>query len=176
MEQEASGSSFMADKARVLSQVDLSRKGSVDEAIAPLLSYVNEQNFFYTTSSCAGRLVLFADVLTYIHVARIKLYSILQGREKKKGCQWLLVSHDHLDPAQLVSKLDSESFKGVSPTQEEVLSQERPGEEGYIYFKFEPFVLHVMCASLSDAKLMASIGGGTKHMVYRGVYMYRVPL
>ena len=53
---------FAADKARVLGKVDLSRKGSVDVAIAPLLGYVNAQDFFYSTSSCAGRLVLFAKV------------------------------------------------------------------------------------------------------------------
>ena len=54
--------SFAADKARVLDQVDLSRKGSVDAAIAPLLDCLNAQSCFYSTSSCAGRLVLFAEV------------------------------------------------------------------------------------------------------------------
>lgn len=42
--------------------------------------------------------------------------------------------------------------------QEDALGSEKHGEEGYVYFKFEPFVLHVMCATLSDAKLM--VGGG----------------
>ena len=55
--------SFAADKARVLGQVDLSRKGSVDAAIVPLLVYVNAQECFYSTSSCAGRLVVFAEVI-----------------------------------------------------------------------------------------------------------------
>lgn len=32
-------------------------------------------------------------------------------------------------------------------------------EEGYVYFKFEPFVLHVMCATLPDAKLLVVRGG-----------------
>ena len=54
--------SFAADKARVLGQVDLSRKGSVDAAAVPLLEYLNAQDCFYSTSSCAGRLVLFAEV------------------------------------------------------------------------------------------------------------------
>lgn len=56
------GDCFAVDKARVLGQVDLSRKGGVDAAIAPLLDYVNAQECFYSTSSCAGRLVLFAEV------------------------------------------------------------------------------------------------------------------
>ena len=55
-------SRFAADKARVLGQVDLSRKGSVDAAIAPLLVYINAQDCYYSTSSCAGRLIAFAEV------------------------------------------------------------------------------------------------------------------
>ena len=35
---------------------------------------------------------------------------------------------------------------------------DRPDGEGYVYFKFEPFVLHVMCATLSDAKLLVGWG------------------
>lgn len=54
--------SFAADKARVLGQVDLSRKASVDAAVVPVLACLNAQNCFYSTSSCAGRLVLFAEV------------------------------------------------------------------------------------------------------------------
>ena len=54
--------SFLCDKARVLSQIDLSRKGSVDAAIVPLLEYLNAQNCYYSTSSCAGRLVVFTEV------------------------------------------------------------------------------------------------------------------
>ena len=60
--------SFAADKARVLGQVDLSRKGSVDAAIAPLLAYVNAQEYFYSTSSCAGRLVVFAEVIDCVTI------------------------------------------------------------------------------------------------------------
>lgn len=33
-------------------------------------------------------------------------------------------------------------------------------KEGYVYFKFEPFILHVMCATVSDAKLLVREGGG----------------
>ena len=37
--------------------------------------------------------------------------------------------------------------------QESVLSLDLP-ERGYVYFKFEPFVLHVVCSTLEDARLM----------------------
>ena len=42
--------------------------------------------------------------------------------------------------------------------QEEALGQERPVDEEYVYFKFEPFVLHVMCATLEHATLMVRVG------------------
>ena len=54
--------SFAADKARVLARVDLSRKGSVDAAISPLLGYLNGQDCYYSTSSCSGRLVVYSEV------------------------------------------------------------------------------------------------------------------
>lgn len=56
------GLHFSTEKARVLSKVDLSRKGSVDEPIAELVSYVNSLKEFYTTSSCSGRLVVLQEV------------------------------------------------------------------------------------------------------------------
>lgn len=37
--------------------------------------------------------------------------------------------------------------------QEAVLHSGLP-QSGYVYFKFEPFVLHVMCATLQDARDM----------------------
>lgn len=83
-------SSFAADKARVLGQVDLSRKGSVDAAIVPLLAYLNAQKCFYSTSSCAGRLLLFTEVhdpplqpsvTALAHICRVEI----EGRKVASG-------------------------------------------------------------------------------------------
>jgi tRNA(Phe) wybutosine-synthesizing methylase Tyw3 len=43
-----------------------------------------------------------------------------------------------------------------SPMQESSLSSGTVGSggKGYAYFKFEPFVLHVMCRTLDDARTM----------------------
>lgn len=57
--------SFKEDKERVLGRIDLSRKGSVDVAISPLLEFLNGRECYYTTSSCSGRLVIFAEVPPY---------------------------------------------------------------------------------------------------------------
>ena len=53
--------------------------------------------------------------------------------------------------------------------QEESLGQERGADEGYVYFKFEPFVLHTMCATLADATLM--VCGGC-WVVMSGWFLY----
>ena len=56
------GSDFTSEKARALSKVDLSKKGSVDEPIADLIGYLNSLEDFYTTSSCSGRLCVLQEV------------------------------------------------------------------------------------------------------------------
>jgi tRNA wybutosine-synthesizing protein 3 len=53
---------FSSEKIRVLGKVDLSRKGSVDEPISELVSYINSLSDFYTTSSCSGRLIIVQEV------------------------------------------------------------------------------------------------------------------
>lgn len=93
---------------------------------------------------------------------------MLQEKEqRKKGCQWLLVSHDPVEAPQLVLGGENEPRAQVmicSPSlpQESVLHAVLP-QSGCVFFKFEPFVLHVMCATLQDARLMVrrvGWGGG----------------
>ena len=68
---EDQGSShFQSDKTRVLTKVDLSRKGSVDEPIRDLVEYINAQDSFYTTSSCSGRLTVFREVRRSLSLSR----------------------------------------------------------------------------------------------------------
>ncbi|MCG8626117.1 MAG: tRNA wybutosine-synthesizing 3 family protein, partial [Proteobacteria bacterium] len=46
------------------------------------------------------------------------------------------------------------------PTQESSLSSsgtDGSGGRGYAYFKFEPFVIHVMCRTLEDARTMVRL-------------------
>ena len=85
---------FSSEKARVLSKVDLSRKGSVDEPIAELVSYVNSLSDFYTTSSCSGRLVVLQEVSASDLDECLCLYSLnsrsnyllfLEQRAEKEG-------------------------------------------------------------------------------------------
>ena len=53
---------FLIEKKRVLQdKVDISKKGSVDAPIVHLVQYINDQENYYTTSSCSGRILVFSE-------------------------------------------------------------------------------------------------------------------
>ncbi|MFC1741598.1 tRNA wybutosine-synthesizing 3 family protein [Nanoarchaeota archaeon] len=82
---------FQQDKQNTLEKEDLSRKGSIDEHIRPICDIINSKQDYYTTSSCAGRIVL----------------SIMPDSGKKKDFDWLLVSHEKVTADQINEKLNN---------------------------------------------------------------------
>ncbi|KAJ8793446.1 hypothetical protein J1605_019280 [Eschrichtius robustus] len=54
---------FRKWKAQCLSKADLSRKGSVDEDVVELVQLLNGREQFFTTSSCAGRIILLDQIV-----------------------------------------------------------------------------------------------------------------
>ncbi|XP_064645140.1 tRNA wybutosine-synthesizing protein 3 homolog [Lineus longissimus] len=113
---------FTKHKKSCLSAADLSRKGSIDAPIVDLVTFINDRPNYFTTSSCSGRIVLFEE----------------SSPAQKKGCRWLLVSHDSVDFNSL-KKIIAEEVKGDT------------------VLKFEPFVLHVQCHHLEDAQTMHAV-------------------
>ncbi|XP_035420366.1 tRNA wybutosine-synthesizing protein 3 homolog isoform X2 [Cygnus atratus] len=113
-------------KAQRLARPDASRKGALDERAAPVVRLLNGRARFCTTSSCAGRLVLAQG-------------GAAEDAERrgapKKGCAWLLVTHEPCRRDELMTALEKAT--------------------GDVVFKFEPFVLHVLCRELQDAQLLA---------------------
>ncbi|XP_004841495.2 tRNA wybutosine-synthesizing protein 3 homolog isoform X2 [Heterocephalus glaber] len=71
---------FRRWKAQCLSRADLSRKGSVDEDVAHVVQLLNTREQFFTTSSCAGRILLIDGGINGFEV-------------QKQNCCWLLVTH-----------------------------------------------------------------------------------
>nr|XP_006217170.1 tRNA wybutosine-synthesizing protein 3 homolog [Vicugna pacos] len=71
---------FRRWKAQCLSKADLSRKGSVDEDVVGLVQLLNGREQFFTTSSCAGRIILLDGGINGFEV-------------QKQNCCWLLVTH-----------------------------------------------------------------------------------
>jgi len=81
---------FENSKESVLAREDASRKGSVDEAIRPLLALINSRADMYTTSSCAGRIVLMSEPASGM----------------KKDARWLYSTHSHADPDKVMAALE----------------------------------------------------------------------
>ncbi|XP_032048396.1 tRNA wybutosine-synthesizing protein 3 homolog [Aythya fuligula] len=148
-------------KAQRLARADASRKGALDERAAPVVRLLNAWARFCTTSSCAGRLVLAQG-------------GAAEDAERrgapKKGCVWLLVTHEPCRRDELMTALEKAT--------------------GDVVFKFEPFVLHVLCRELQDAQLLHSVAidsgfknsgitvgrGGKIMMAVRSTHCLEVPL
>ena len=64
---------------------DASRKSSIDARIRDLVDAINESDDYFTTSSCSGRYLAFAQDEVFI----------------KKNCEWIKVTHDPFDDQQI---------------------------------------------------------------------------
>ncbi|MFH1071987.1 MAG: tRNA wybutosine-synthesizing 3 family protein [Nanoarchaeota archaeon] len=81
---------FDTEKKKYLDKLfkpDHSKKGEVDKEIIPLLDAINARKGYYTTSSCAGRIVILEK----------------DDAGKRKDCRWLFVSHLPVADAREVS-------------------------------------------------------------------------
>ncbi len=78
---------FLKQKRSFLQKKDKSKKASIDKEIKDLVDLINSKKNYYTTSSCAGRIVL------------------LTKRANKKGARWLFVSHKPIKYNQIKKAL-----------------------------------------------------------------------
>ncbi|MEN7982718.1 MAG: tRNA wybutosine-synthesizing 3 family protein [Nanoarchaeota archaeon] len=126
-------SNFLQRKKDILEKSDKSSKKSWDEKIIELCNLINNSENYYTTSSCAGRIVLMKD-------------------ENKKGSGlFLKVWHDEIGfeefdtlrayPEKFFSRIFTEGKKEL----DNLMSK------GMIKFKMEPPILHIACKNLECA-------------------------
>ena len=121
--------SFEVCKRNALSKLDKSPKGSLDEPTAPLVHDINRHPDYVTTSSCSGRVSLFATF----------------GDEHNRGGRWLLVQHATVTVRELTEALTPPPTQPAAPPPELVL------------FKHEPAILHVQCRHLEAAKRLLQV-------------------
>ncbi len=69
-----------------MNELDRSKKGSVDEHAKPLIKAINEHPDYYTTSSCAGRILLLVE----------------PESQKKNAYEWPLVTHEQADASAFI--------------------------------------------------------------------------
>lgn len=103
---------FEKQKASCLSQVDLSKKGNIDDQIIDLVQYINAKDNYFTTSSCSGRISVFSEVsqlqgreyarLCFSEIQR-KIIICQLADQKKKHCEWLYVTHSAAIEEEVVS-------------------------------------------------------------------------
>ena len=115
-----------------INQGDKSRKGSVDAPIAGLCSKINAQKDIYTTSSCSGRISVFAEP------------DLLSRSQGKKGGEWVYASHEIADEEQVLARIIDRKAAGS------------------LVLRFEPFILHAECRTLQEASrvLLAARNAG----------------
>ncbi|XP_031734535.1 tRNA wybutosine-synthesizing protein 3 homolog [Anarrhichthys ocellatus] len=91
---------FSQWKNQCLNKLDQSKKGSVDEDIAHVVSLLNSCEEYFTTSSCSGRVVLIDGAPESSHVL-------------KQNCVWLFVSHQECRSEDLMGGLARSSGDAV---------------------------------------------------------------
>lgn len=124
-------------KQQCLDKEDLSRKGSIDEPIRSLVTLINSNSFYYTTSTCSGRISL--------------IEKPHDNPAIKKGGRFLLNCHD---------EFSFDHFHGQIVT-----FKEENNTTTCLWLKFEPFILHVQCYNLEKAHILlsAAIGQGCRN-------------
>ena len=120
---------FNQRKKDVLSKVDKSSKQSWDDKILKLCGILNDSEEYYTTSSCAGRVILMKD------------------EDKKGEGLFIFVSHDLIEFDILRGEIDKLALKGGLEASPKLRSSG-------VKFKLEPPILHVACRTLEDAQVL----------------------
>ena len=131
---------FTKEKKDFLSKKDKSKKGSIDKDIIPLVDEINSKNDYYTTSSCAGRIVL------------------LEMKSRKKNeCDWIFAKHDKITFKEINDSLKKYSIKTDSNNGQFNKNKLNKKNNYQIWFKQQPLILHVACKDLDAAKKLLEI-------------------
>lgn len=117
---------FAHFKQQCLAKDDLSRKGSIDEPIRPLVELLNANQYYYTTSTCSGRISLIEK--PYDNAAA------------KKGGNFLLNSHQEIEFPSFNELIRVHAEKNDSNT--------------CLWLKFEPYIMHIQCYDLERAHIL----------------------
>lgn len=135
---------FSKEKSDFLSKKDKSKKGSIDKGIVKLVNKINSKDDYYTTSSCAGRIVL-----------------LEMKSRKKNDCSWIFAKHGKVKFNEINNALIKNSIKTNSNNEinnNEKSNKKKLNKNNYeIWFKQQPLILHVACRNLEFAKKFLEI-------------------
>ncbi|MBU1855158.1 MAG: hypothetical protein KKF89_05535 [Nanoarchaeota archaeon] len=154
---------FLKRKQDILSKQDKSSKQSWDKKIVKLCEKINKSENYYTTSSCAGRIVLIIDDKRRENVFLQVYHDLIKFKELKNDLG--RISFSHPPPLKLLAHSCSRinnTDKGKSVVNESLVEKfneinfeainSRVIRGQMIKFKQEPPILHVACRTLEDAQ------------------------
>jgi len=135
---------FLKEKSDFLNKKDKSKKGTIDKDIIRLVNKINSKNDYYTTSSCAGRIVL------------------LEMKSKKKNeCDWIFTKHDKVKFDDINKALNDNSNNEQNNNEKinklNPKTKTKNSEKYEIWLKQQPLILHVACRNLESAKKLLEI-------------------
>ena len=175
--------SFLRRKTSVLSKIDKSFIGKWDEKIIPLCNKINSSPNYYTTSSCAGRIVLMIAQNKKSHNLFLKIsHELISFNWLKNNLNEIIKNKfDSVRSFGFLPKFgklkknkggvfdDSRSlsgnFKNPKFQIENNSGQSKKLKTELIKFKCEPPILHVVCRNLESASLLLekAKSSGMKH-------------
>ena len=131
---------FHKEKLDFLDKKDKSKKGSIDKDIFELLNKINSKKDHYTTSSCAGRIVL-----------------LEMKSSKKNECGWIFAKHDKVKFQEIYNALNKYSIKRKSKDRNNNIKKfnkikNKKTIKNQIWFRQQPLILHVACRNLGSAR------------------------
>lgn len=146
---------FSVEKQKLLSELsnnennqpDKSRAGKVDEAIRSLVDTINDSSDYYTTSSCAGRIILVQST---------------PGVTGYADMDWLFVSHN--------------TVKDSSPI-EEALKTIKHEKGSEVWLNMEAFIVAICARNVASAQKLLDVcrtSAGLKRCCITGVKQNRV--
>lgn len=127
--------------------LDLSPKGTIDELCLPLMALINSHKDMVTTSSCSGRLSVFAEGNKALDNDTVKVGG------KGEGGKWLYVTHDKNQIMGWLSKVEDYTIRTDDASERnQIVSSNR-----LLLYKYEPFILHVKCRDFETAALLYNV-------------------
>src|SRR3989344_3603522 len=162
--------SFLRRKTSVLSKIDKSFIGKWDKKIIPLCNKINSSSNYYTTSSCAGRIVLMISQNKKSHNLFLKIsHELISFNWLKNNLNKIKNKFGSVRSFGFLPKFgklkknkgrvfdDSRSlsgnFKNSKLQIENNSGQSKKLKAKLIKFKCEPPILHVVCRNLESASL-----------------------
>jgi tRNA wybutosine-synthesizing protein 3 len=150
---------FEREKAKVLSQLlsqrnDKSRAGALDPAIVSFVETINSKANYYTTSSCAGRLIVVLQSSTQLSVTPQESMPIKDNgshnqtghpeRKERTKVEWIYVTHEENSTYETLWSSVTERLRTLQPHE----------NNSETWFKLEPPILAIRAKDVTSAVVL----------------------